>query len=104
MSSSDKDNLGWIVACHELIYYATEVELDNEQYPIVNSTPTNIVEYGSVSLWAQIVEQDSELRRLNLRLPKILAWLKRLAESGIGHAEVYDNISYQFTRRCTHPH
>ena len=56
--------------------------------------PQNLIEYGTVSLWAQHVGQGDKV--VNIRMPGILSWLRRFAEAGVGFAEEYENVKYKF--------
>lgn len=84
-----------ITECQQLVNEGIPNEFNEADATLVGETPARLIEWGSVSLWGQHTGTDD--KRVNLRAPSIVNWLKRLATSGIGPADEYGGVRYKFT-------
>jgi hypothetical protein len=83
-----------ITECEELVSGGIPNEFNEADGTLVYEAPSKLVEWGSVSLWGQNLGTGNKM--VNLRMPRILAWLMTLAASGTGPAEEYDDVRYKF--------
>ncbi len=61
--------------------------------------PQSIVTFGLIEPYAQYVGSDGSSKVVCPNMPSIKRWLERLAEKGLGCAEVYKDVRYKFTKR-----
>jgi hypothetical protein len=83
-----------IEECQQLVNSSIPNEFREADSTAIGENPERLVEYGNVSLWGQHLGDGSI--QVNLRRPTLLAFLRRLAASGVGHAEEHDNVRYKF--------
>ncbi|KAF2657988.1 hypothetical protein K491DRAFT_676783 [Lophiostoma macrostomum CBS 122681] len=81
-------------ACKNLVTEGIPNEFSAGDTTIVDETPAKVVEWGTVSLWAQSL---SGSKTINLRLPGMTTFLTNLANSsGTGAASEKDGVRYKF--------
>ena len=83
-----------IKECEELVSVGSPNEFNEADDTVVEETPGKVVEWSSVSLWGQHLGTGD--KRVNMRAPALVNWLKRLAASCIGESSEYDDIRYKF--------
>ena len=83
----------------ECLSLVDEMEIEykgRDIYTFVNTVPDKIFQTDNMGLWAQTISGET---KINLGLPSIRAWLKRLAENGPGPFEEYYGVKYRFVKR-----
>ncbi|KAK4150604.1 hypothetical protein C8A00DRAFT_36778, partial [Chaetomidium leptoderma] len=87
-----------IADCEALIEEALPALCADGAYHVsVETTPGRVVEsYPSlpVALYAQGLAENAVI--VNLMMPRIRAFLKRLASNGVGSEGIHDNVRYRF--------
>ncbi|KAK3681610.1 hypothetical protein B0T22DRAFT_299160 [Podospora appendiculata] len=86
-----------IFECVRLVEDGLPDEFSNVDPTIISESAERVVNGWPVSLWAQHTGTGSKI--VNLRLPRILAFLKRHAQNGVGPAAVFDGVRYKFVHK-----
>lgn len=83
-----------IMECEQLVNAGIPNEFSEADATFIGETPARLVEWGSVSLWGQHTGTGD--KRVSLRAPGLVNWLKILAASGTGPADEYEDVRYKF--------
>ncbi|KAH6887117.1 hypothetical protein B0T10DRAFT_563334 [Thelonectria olida] len=84
--------------CEELIMCRLQEEFGvggDSSITIINPEVEAILESSTVALVAQT--RSGQPVQVNMMMPRIRAWLKRLAAQGVGYEDDYGDVRFMFT-------
>lgn len=85
-----------IQKCQELLSQIGDEYKGEDISTIIDTAPEKIFQTSTMGLWAQ---STTGQKKINLGLPSLRTWLKKLAASGPGQAGEYQEVRYKFVKR-----
>ncbi|KAK0125628.1 hypothetical protein ONS96_009465 [Cadophora gregata f. sp. sojae] len=83
-----------IKECEDLVDDGIPNEFKEADATMIGKKPEVLVKWGPVTLCGQ--HTGPGYKSINLRLPGLKQWLRKLASSGIGPADEYQAVRYKF--------
>jgi len=90
----------YIEDCRELVDEFLDVTFvlhgSGDEYVLIGTTADCVLQGPSVSLFASSLTGEDILK--NMRMPKVRAFLRRLAENGVGYTDEHDSIQWMMIK------